>query len=57
MNYWLVFKINKGKFIYVSGTDEYGYPIHTEIESEAFKFYDFNTAMSFFGLWYSILKR
>ena len=57
MNYWLVFKINKGKFIYVSGTDEYGYPIHTEIESEAFKIYDFNTAMSFFGLGYSILKR
>ena len=38
MNYWLVFKINKGKFIYVSGPDEYRYQIHTEIESEAFKF-------------------
>lgn len=29
--YWIVYR--KGK--YVSGTDEYGYPTHTENEDEA----------------------
>ena len=57
MNYWVVFKIKNGKFIYVSGTDEYGNPTHTEIVSEAWKFYDFNIAMSYFNLGYAISKR
>ena len=51
--YWVVFKNGK----YVSGTDKFGYPIHTTNESEAFKFYDFNMAMTFFHLGYAIIKR
>lgn len=56
MTYWTVQKYHNGKWIYVSETDEYGYPIHTDKESEAWKFYDFNTAMSFFELGYIIMK-
>lgn len=56
MTYWIVCKIRNKKFIYVSGTDEYGYPEHTENKSEAWKFYDFNVAMSYFNLGYMILK-
>ena len=50
--YWIVFKNGK----YVSGTDEFGYPTHTKDRKEAFKFYNFDTAMSFFNLGYSIIK-
>ena len=57
MNYWVVFKINNGRFLYISGTDEYGYPKHTEIEAEAWRFKNFNTAMGYFGLGYTISKR
>ena len=56
-DYWLVFKIKNGRYIYVSGTDEYGYPTHTEIVSEAWKFYNFDTAMSYFNLGYAVVKR
>ena len=50
--YWIVFKNGE----YVSGTDEFGYPFHTKDRNKAFKFYDFNTAMSFFNLGYSVIK-
>ena len=50
--YWIVFKNGE----YVSGTDEFGYPLHTKDRNKAFKFYDFNTAMSFFNLGYSVIK-
>lgn len=51
-DYWIVFKHGE----YVSGTDEFGYPLHTKDKSKAFKFYNFNTAMSFFNLGYSVIK-
>ena len=50
--YWIVFKNGE----YVSGTDEFGYPLHTKDRNKAFKFYDSNTAMSFFNLGYSVIK-
>jgi len=50
--YWIAFK--NGEF--VSGTDEFGYPIHTKNKEEAFKFYDFDTAMSYVSLGYAIIK-
>ena len=54
MNYWIAFKNGE----YVSSTDEFGYPLHTKNENEAYKFYDFNMAMStFFKLGYAIVKR
>ena len=56
MKYWIVCKVQNGKFIYVSGTDEYGYPMHAEDKSEAWRFYDFNVAMSYFNQGYAILK-
>lgn len=55
--YWIVYKIDKGRFKYVSGTDEFGYPIHTENEKDAFHFDDFNIAMSFFHLGYCVSKQ
>lgn len=53
MHYWIVFKNG----LYVSGTDEFGYPLHTKDKEKAYKFYDFNLAMSsFFDLGYAIIK-
>lgn len=52
MEYWIAFKNGK----YVSGTDEFGYPIHTTEKAEAYKFYDFNLAMTYFNLGYGIIK-
>ena len=51
-HYWIVFKNGK----YVSGTDEFGYPTHTKDKKEAFKFYNFDTAMSYFRLGYAVIK-
>lgn len=51
--YWILFKNGE----YVSGTDEFGYPIHTKNENEAFKFYDFNTAMSYLQLGYAVIRK
>ena len=51
-NYWIVFKNGE----YVSGTDEFGYPKHSKDKNEAFKFYDFSTAISYFNLGYSVIK-
>ena len=50
--YWVAFKNGE----YVSGTDEFGYPTHTKDREEAFKFYDFDVAMSYFNLGYAIIK-
>lgn len=52
MPYWIVVK--KGE--YVSGTDEFGYPLHTENKDEAYKFRNFDVAMSYFDMGYSIEK-
>ena len=52
MPYWIIFK--KGQ--YVSGTDENGYPLHTENKDDTWKFYDFDVAMSYFNLGYCIRK-
>lgn len=53
MKYWIVRKNGK----YVSGTDEFGYPLHTKNKEKAWKFYDFNVAMSYFNLGYCIIKQ
>lgn len=50
--YWIVFKNGE----YISGTDEFGYPIHTKDKKEAFKFYNFDTVKTFLDLGYSFLK-
>ena len=52
-NYWIAFK--KGE--YIAGTDEFGYPLHTNDEKEAWRFYDLNTAMSFLAFGYTIIKK
>jgi hypothetical protein len=54
MNYWIVWK--PAANLYVSGTDEHGYPVHTNNKDEAFKFYDFKTAFSFIKLGYCLMK-
>lgn len=57
MTYWIVCKIEKGKFIYVSGTDENGRTKHTENENEAQKFSIMSDAMHYFNLGYIISKK
>lgn len=53
MEYWVAFKNGE----YVCGTDEFGYPLHTKDKKKAYKFYDFNLAMSsYFNLGYAIMK-
>ena len=52
MSYWIAKKGNQ----YIAETDQFGNPIHTTNEKEAWKFNNFNTAMSYFNMGYSILK-
>ena len=53
MECWVAFKNGE----YVCGTDEFGYPLHTKDKKKAYKFYDFNLAMSsYFNLGYAIIK-
>jgi len=49
MGCWIVHKMQNGKFIYVSGVDEYDNPIYTEDKSKACRFYDINSAMCWFN--------
>lgn len=56
MFYWLAFKIQNGKFYYVYNIDEYGYPRHTEDETQAMKIHNFDTAMRYVALGYSLTK-
>jgi hypothetical protein len=51
-DYWIVFKNGE----YISGVDEFGNPLHTKNYSDAFKFYDFDEAINYFKLGYSIIK-
>lgn len=51
-NYWIAYKNGE----YISGTDEFGYPIHTKDRKQAYKFYNFNVAMTYFSMGYCIIK-
>lgn len=53
MEYWIVFKDGK----YIANTDEFSYPEYTTEITKAWKFYDFDTAMSYFNLGYAIIKQ
>lgn len=50
--YWIVWK--NGEYVY--GTDEYGYPVHTKEKNKAFKFYNFDVALSYVNLGYIVSK-
>ena len=54
MTYWIVWK--PAAHLYVCGTDEHGFPIHTANKDAAFKFYNFATAFSFIKLGYAVMK-
>lgn len=56
MCYWTCSKYRNGVKYFIAGTDENGYPVETKDESEAWHFKDFNVAMSFFNLGYSVMK-
>ena len=56
MIYWTCEKYRNGIKYFIKGTDEAGYPIETTDENKAWKFKDFNVAMSFFNLGYCVLK-
>ena len=51
-DYWIAFKQGE----YVSGTDEFGYPVHTKDKKKAYKFHDFNVVMSYVMLGYAVIK-
>ena len=53
MVHWIVWKNGK----YISGTDEFGCLLHTKDKEKAWKFYDFNIAMTYFNLGYCISKQ
>ena len=50
--YWIV---RKGKD-YISGTDAYGYPMHSRDINQAWKFYDFTVVMSYVNMGYCAVK-
>lgn len=52
MYYWIAFKNG----VYVSGTDEFGYPLHTTNRQQAHKFHTFDAASVYLSLGYAILK-
>lgn len=52
MNCWVVFKNGE----YVSGTNRFGKPTHAKGLRDAWKFYDFNVAMCYVGLGYSLIQ-
>lgn len=54
MSYWIVSKHPNREFI--SGIDKNGYPIHTDDKEKAYRFTDFNLAMTYFNLGYTITK-
>lgn len=56
MFYWTCEKYRNGVRCFIKGTDQAGYPLETTDETEAWKFRDFNVAMSFFDMGYSIMK-
>lgn len=51
--YWIVTKDGE----YVSGTDEFGYPLHTTDKEEAYRFYNNALASSFLSLGYSVIEQ
>lgn len=52
MEYWVAFKQGK----YISGTDEFGYPVHTEKKEDAWRFPNLQAASQYFELGYCIIK-
>lgn len=57
MEYWIVYKIERGEFYYVAGTDRFGYPIHTKSEDAAWHFKDFRVVEALAYLGYESSKR
>ena len=56
MFYWTCEKYRNGIRYFIKGTDPAGYPLETTDENEAWHFTDFNTAMSYFNMGYSVMK-
>ena len=56
MTYWTCEKYRDGVKYFIKGTDQAGYPLETTNENEAWHFIDFNTAMSYFSMGYSVMK-
>ena len=56
LEYSLVFKIEKGKNLYIAGfVDNHGTPSYTYDETEAYRFYNLNQAMRYYDLGYGIV--
>lgn len=51
--YWIAIKNDE----YISGTDEFGYPLHTTDKEEAYRFYNNALASSFLSLGYSVIEQ
>ena len=59
LDYSLMFKVENGKTLYISGFDEQLDPLHTEDENKAFKFYSLKEAeaMQYYDYGYGIDTR
>lgn len=56
MTYWTCVKYRNGIKFFIKGTDEAGYPLETKNEFEAYHFKNFDQAMMFYDMGYSIFK-
>lgn len=54
--YWIASKIIGGKIMYVSGTDEYGYPAHSANIDEAWKHRAFSSVYALIMMGYHVTK-
>lgn len=58
LEYSLVFKVEKGKNLYIAGfVDNHGTPSYTEDETKAYRFYNLNQAMRYYDLGYGIVTK
>ena len=56
MYYWTCEKYRNGVRYFIKDIDSAGYPLETTDENEAWCFTNFNTAMSYFNMGYSVMK-
>lgn len=50
--YWIMAKRIDGKKQFISGTDEYGYPMHSPNKDDAWKYREFSSVYAYIMLGY-----
>ena len=54
--YWIASKRIDGKIMYVSGTDDYGYPTHSRSIDEAWRYRWFSSVYALISLGYHVTR-